>query len=137
MRDDRGMRLRIFTEPQQGASYATLRRIAKASAYFLLSRKETCSALAMSSGATSANERSEAPPHHDSTTSSTARAIFAKCDIDGSQSRVTIAENASGRPVVRTGHCLFHRWRSGAYSAAAALPCINGQAAAIALTMLW
>ncbi len=31
MRDDRGMRLRIFTEPQQGASYATLRRVAKAS----------------------------------------------------------------------------------------------------------
>jgi len=24
------MRLRIFTEPQQGASYATLRRVAKA-----------------------------------------------------------------------------------------------------------
>src|ERR1700685_903478 len=30
MRDDRHMRLRIFTEPQQGASYATLRRVAKA-----------------------------------------------------------------------------------------------------------
>ena len=30
MRDDRRMRLRIFTEPQQGASYATLRRVAKA-----------------------------------------------------------------------------------------------------------
>ena len=31
MRHDRGMRLRIFTEPQQGASYATLRRVATAS----------------------------------------------------------------------------------------------------------
>jgi F420-dependent oxidoreductase-like protein len=30
MREDGRMRLRIFTEPQQGASYATLRRIAKA-----------------------------------------------------------------------------------------------------------
>jgi F420-dependent oxidoreductase-like protein len=30
MRDDRRMRLRIFTEPQQGASYATLRRVARA-----------------------------------------------------------------------------------------------------------
>jgi F420-dependent oxidoreductase-like protein len=30
MRNDRSMRLRIFTEPQQGASYATLRRVAKA-----------------------------------------------------------------------------------------------------------
>src|SRR5579859_3385373 len=29
-RDDRFMRLRIFTEPQQGASYAALRRVAKA-----------------------------------------------------------------------------------------------------------
>jgi len=28
MRNDRNMRLRIFTEPQQGASYATLRRVA-------------------------------------------------------------------------------------------------------------
>ena len=30
MRDDGIMRLRIFTEPQQGASYSTLRRVAKA-----------------------------------------------------------------------------------------------------------
>src|SRR6201992_253948 len=30
MRDDKTMRLRIFTEPQQGASYATIRRVAKA-----------------------------------------------------------------------------------------------------------
>src|ERR1700722_2930863 len=34
MRDHGPMRLRIFTEPQQGASYATLRRVAQAAEDF-------------------------------------------------------------------------------------------------------